>query len=300
MRCRRNRGLALCAGAGGLELGIELAEPGYRTVAYVERAPAAIAVLKARMRDRCLHRAPIFEDVRAFDGKPWRGRVDILSAGYPCQPFSNCGNRKGFKDPRNIWPDVARIVGETEAPVVFLENVAAHLSLGFPVVARALRNMGYRFAAGVFSAGEVGATHERRRLFVLAYADRLLRRRPGAHAIGERKRHLPAARQGERAGHPSAGGGPVVVPDFAPGPTDWGAWRRLLAARPEFEPTLRRDAPGMAGWMDRQRLTGNGVCSLAAAYAYASLSAALDGRPPGRLAGVARPGAMGRPGPGAL
>lgn len=270
------RGLALCAGAGGLELGIGLALPTYRTVAYVERAPAAIAVLKARMRDRCLHTAPVHEDLRTFDGRAWRGRVDVLTAGYPCQPFSTCGNRLGFKDERNLWPHVARIVDESQPFEVFLENVAGHLTLGFPLVARHLRRLGYRFAAGVFSAGEVGPAHERRRLFILAHADGLQRRRPGAHAIGERPRDRKAARPHPRAGNVAARGGPVVVPDFAPGPTDFGAWRRLLAARPELEPTLRRDAAGMAGWMDRQRLTGNGVCSLAAAYAYTSLRAALD------------------------
>lgn len=292
------RGLALCAGAGGLELGIGLALPHYRTVAFVERAPAAVAVLKARMRDGCLHRAPVFDDLRAFDGKAWRSRVDFLSAGYPCQPFSSCGRRRGFEDPRNLWPHVARVIRETAAPAVFLENVAGHLSLGFPVVARDLRAMGYRFAAGVFSAGEVGASHERRRLFVLAHADRLQRRRPGPHAAGERAAHLPVRRSDVDPGDAAAGGSPVVVPDFPPGPLDFGAWRRLLAARPGLEPTLRRDAPGMAGWVDRQRLTGNGVCSLAAAHALATLGRALAGGAAGRVPGSSPPRPVGRPGQG--
>jgi len=292
------RGLALCAGAGGLELGLAIARPDYRTVAYVERAPAAIAVLRARMRDRCLHRAPVFDDLRTFDGRRWRGRVDVLTAGYPCQPFSTNGSRRGFDDPRNLWPHVARIVGQARPAELLLENVAAHLTFGFPLVARDLRRLGYRFAAGVFSAGEVGAAHERKRLFVLAHADRLRPRRPHPHAARERASRLAAGRADGHAGHPADGGGDLVVPDFAPGPRDFQAWRRLLAARPELEPTLGRDAPGMAGWMDRQRLAGNGVCSLAAAYAYTSLSAVLDGTPAPWLAGHPLGRAVARPGQG--
>lgn len=290
------RGLALCAGAGGLELGIGLAERRYRTIAYVEREPAAVAVLKARMRDGCLHRAPVFDDLRTFKGRPWRGRVDILSAGYPCQPFSTCGDRKGFADERNLWPHVARIIGEVRPARVCLENVSAHLSLGFPLVAWDLRRLGYRFAAGVFSAGEVGAKQERQRLFVLADADGLFRRGSGPHAPRERRRHLPARRTATRSMHAAPRSSALVVPDFAPGPLDFQAWRRLLAACPELEPSLERNAPRMAGWMDRQRLAGNGVCSLAAAYAYASLDAALAAGATGELAGDLPVHPMGRAG----
>jgi len=292
------RGLALCAGAGGLELGLGLALPHYRTIAYVERALAAVAVLRSRMRDGCLHRAPIHDDLRTFDGSRYRGRVGILSAGYPCQPFSTNGRRRGFKDERNLWPHVARIANQVRPAELFLENVAAHLTFGFPLVARDLRRLGYRFAAGVFSAGEVGASHERKRLFILAHADGICRPGPSPHATRERERRMAADRKDFGTGDPADGGGPVVVPDFAPGPRDFQAWRRLLAAHPELEPTLGRDAPGMASWLDRQRLAGNGVCSLAAAYAYTSLSAVLDGTPAPWLAGHPLAGTLGRLGQG--
>lgn len=292
------RGLALCAGTGGLELGLGLALPHYRTIAYVEREPAAVEVLAARMRDGCLHRAPIHDDLRTFDGSRYRGRVCILSAGYPCQPFSTNGLRRGFKDERNLWPHVARIADQIRPAELFLENVAAHLTFGFPLVARGLRRLGYRFAAGVFSAGEVGAAHVRQRLFILAHADGVRRAGSSAHAPRERQRSLAADRENCGAGHPANGGGDLVVPDFAPGPRDFQAWRRLLTAHPELEPTLGRDAPGMAGWLDRQRLAGNGVCSLAAAYAYTSLSAVLDGTPAPWLAGHPLGRTLGRPGQG--
>ncbi|MCW3780323.1 DNA cytosine methyltransferase [Defluviimonas salinarum] len=161
-------GLSLCSGAGGLDLGLTIALPGYRTVGHVERETFAASTLVARMEDSSLDHAPVWDDVGTFDGRPWRGAVDIVTAGYPCQPFSVAGKRRGADDPRHLWPHVARIIGEVEPPFVFLENVAHHLRLGFPEVASGLVGMGYRLAAGLFTAAEVGAPHKRERLFILA------------------------------------------------------------------------------------------------------------------------------------
>ncbi|WP_036179787.1 DNA cytosine methyltransferase [Palleronia rufa] len=161
-------GLSLCSGAGGLDLGLAIALPGYRAVGHVERETYAAATLVARMEDAALDRAPVWDDVATFDGHPWRGAVDIVTAGYPCQPFSVAGKRRGADDPRHLWPHVARIIGECEPPFVFLENVAHHLRLGFPQVASGLVGMGYKLAAGLFTAAEVGAPHRRERLFILA------------------------------------------------------------------------------------------------------------------------------------
>jgi DNA (cytosine-5)-methyltransferase 1 len=161
-------GLSLCSGAGGLDLGLTIAIPGYRTVGYAERETYAAATLVARMEDAALDQAVVWDDVGTFDGRPWRGAVDIVTAGYPCQPFSVAGKRLGTEDPRHLWPHVARIIGEVEPPFVFLENVAHHLRLGFPEVASGLVSMGYKIAAGLFTAAEVGAPHKRERLFILA------------------------------------------------------------------------------------------------------------------------------------
>ncbi|OYW43138.1 MAG: DNA methyltransferase [Rhodobacterales bacterium 12-64-8] len=161
-------GLSLCSGAGGLDLGLHLALPGYRTVGYVERETYAAAILVARMEDASLDQAVVWDDIGTFDGRPLRGAVDFLSAGYPCQPFSVAGRRLGSEDPRHLWPHVARIISEVEPPFVFLENVAHHLRLGFPEVAAGLVSMGYKLAAGLFTAAEVGAPHRRERLFILA------------------------------------------------------------------------------------------------------------------------------------
>ncbi|MCC5993754.1 MAG: DNA cytosine methyltransferase [Rhodobacteraceae bacterium] len=161
-------GLSLCSGAGGLDLGLAIAIPGYRAVGHVERETYAAATLVARMEDASLDQAVVWDDVATFDGRPWRGAVDIVTAGYPCQPFSVAGKRRGADDPRHLWPHVARIIGEIKPPFVFLENVAHHLRLGFPEVASGLVGMGYRLAAGLFTAAEVGAPHKRERLFILA------------------------------------------------------------------------------------------------------------------------------------
>jgi len=114
-------GLSLCSGAGGLDLGLAIAEPGYRTVGYVERDAFAAAVLVARMEDAALDQAVVWDDLASFDGKPWRGAVDLLCAGYPCQPFSIAGKRRGADDPRHLWPHVARVIGECQPRFVFLD-----------------------------------------------------------------------------------------------------------------------------------------------------------------------------------
>jgi DNA (cytosine-5)-methyltransferase 1 len=160
--------LSLCSGAGGLDLGLQIAMPCVRAIGLVERDAFAAAILVARMHDRSLDDAPIWDDVGTFDGRPWRGAVDVVTAGYPCQPFSVAGKRLCTEDPRHLWPHVARIIGECEPPFVFLENVAHHLRLGFPEVASGLVGMGYKLAAGLFTAAEVGAPHRRERLFILA------------------------------------------------------------------------------------------------------------------------------------
>ena len=280
-------GLSLCSGAGGLELGITLAVPGYRTVGYVERDAFAAAVLVARMEDAALDHAPLWDDVASFDGRPWRGAVDIVTAGYPCQPFSVAGKRRGTDDPRHLWPHVARIIGEIKPPFVFLENVAHHLRLGFPEVASGLVGLGYRLATGLFTAAEVGAPHRRERLFILAIRegdeladparllrDPLERRQPDRNAAAVDDAHRarpqgwgdkPCQHAGERAAWP-------------PGPCDTDGWQRYLRRAPNAEPAIRRGADGLAHRVDRLRLCGNGVVPLVAAHALRTLAASVMGR----------------------
>lgn len=164
--------LSLCSGGGGLELGLELACEAFRTVCYVEREAYCCEILAERMEEKVLDEAPIWTDLRTFDGKPWGGVVDCVTGGYPCQPFSVAGKQLGEDDDRHLWPEIARIVREVEPGMCFFENVAGHLNFGFDTVLADLRAMGYRVAAGLFTAAEVGATHKRERLFILANSGR--------------------------------------------------------------------------------------------------------------------------------
>ena len=288
------RGLSLCAGVGGLDLGLHLAEPGYRTVGYVERNSFAAACLVARMADASLVPAPVWDDLRSFDGRAWRGRVHIVTAGYPCQPFSLAGNRKGENDPRHLWPEVARIVREVGPEWCFFENVIGHLSLGFDDVCGELQGMGYRVAAGVVSASEVGGSHIRERLFILAHADVQRQRQPRLHSpepgqgAGVQERPEPSGQpagpvecgQGLDAalGHAS-GGGLDAVPAtiFPPMPGDLVEWGEALRRSPFLKPSLQRLDDGVATWLDRSAAAGNGVVPLAAARAWRMLKADLGG-----------------------
>src|SRR6266850_2765371 len=128
-RAERLNGLALCSGVGGLELGLRLAlGDSYCTVCYVEREGPATAVLAARMADGSLDEAPVWDDLAAFNGRPWRGVVDLVSAGFPCQPWSVAGKRRGTDDARWLWPEIARVIEEVEPSLVFLENVPGLLA----------------------------------------------------------------------------------------------------------------------------------------------------------------------------
>lgn len=283
-------GIALCAGAGGLELGVDLAVPGYRAVCWVERDAYAAAALVARMDDAALDPAPVWDDLVSFDGRPWRGRVDLVTAGYPCQPFSSAGRRRGTDDPRHLWPHVARIVAEVRPRRAFCENVVGHLDRGLDEVIRDLAGLGYRVAAGIFGAAEVGASHRRDRLFLLADADhgdvRDMARaegRGGPDRVPEGRLPVSDSPGGgvlDAVVAPAAGAGPAPGGAdggrwFPPGPDDLAGWAEYLARHPGLQPALPRGDDGLADRMDRYRLVGNGVCPLAAAYAWVSLSADL-------------------------
>ncbi len=156
-------------------MGLMLAEPGFHTRCFVEWEEYPRNVLIAAQRAGYFAPAPIWDDVTTFDGRPFRGAIDTILAGYPCQPFSHAGQRKGADDKRHLWPEVARIIREVEPRWVFLENVAGHVSLGAETVLRELWDLGWTPAAGLFSASETGAPHQRLRWFCVAYRDNGMR-----------------------------------------------------------------------------------------------------------------------------
>ena len=166
------RCISLCTGYGGIELGLRRVIPNLRTVAYVEIEAFAVANLVAKIEAGLLDAAPIWTNLKTFNGGPFCNRVHIITGGYPCQAESLAGKRLKEKDPRWLWPDIERIVKAVRPVWCFFENVPGHLSGGFPTVYRSLRDMGYKVEAGLFTAAEVGAPHKRERLFILGYAEK--------------------------------------------------------------------------------------------------------------------------------
>jgi len=114
--------------------------------------------------------APIWPDLKTFPWAAFRDRVDILTGGYPCQPFSAAGQRKGKQDPRHLWPFIADGIRLLKPKCCFFENVEGHISLGLSDVIEDLAEMGYRTTWGIFSASECGAPHQRKRVFIMAVA----------------------------------------------------------------------------------------------------------------------------------
>lgn len=300
------RGLSLCSGVGGFDLGLGLAlGPRYRTVGYVERDAFCASVLVARMEDEALDRAPIWDAVESFCGADWRGRVEVLSAGFPCQPASAAGSRKGQSDARWIWPDIADCIRDVGPQLVFLENVRGLLSVangtGFGQIIGDLASFGFDAEWGVFSAAEVGAPHRRERVFILAkrVPD------PGCDAVWIEPERGPGAPQsadegdagprtvGEDVGDPGSerlqglgaagtaawAAGRAGISPFPPGPAD-GQWASIIGAHPELapatQPEFRGLDDGMASRVDRLRAAGNGVVPQQAAKAFLELWERFD------------------------
>ena len=160
--------LSLCTGYGGIERGLELAGFEHRVVAHVEIEAFAIANLAAKMEAGQLDAAPIWSNVKTLPVDCFRDRVYLLTGGYPCQPFSAAGKRKGKDDPRHLWPYIYDIIRAIRPVQCFFENVEGHISLGLREVIEDLEGLNFKTAWGIFSASEVGAPHQRKRVFILA------------------------------------------------------------------------------------------------------------------------------------
>jgi DNA (cytosine-5)-methyltransferase 1 len=160
------RELALFAGAGGGILGGHLL--GWRTVCAVERDPYAASVLCARQNDGFLPPFPIWDDVCTFDGRPWKGRVDVVSGGFPCQDISSAGKGAGITGERSgLWRQMARIIGEVRPRYIFVENSPMLIRRGLADVVGDLASLGYASAWGVVAASDVEAPHIRQRIWIL-------------------------------------------------------------------------------------------------------------------------------------
>jgi site-specific DNA-cytosine methylase len=244
------RCISLCTGYAGIELGLREVIPNLRTVVYVEVEAFAVANLVAKIEEGKLDAAPIWTDIKTFDGEPFRDRVHLITGGYPCQPFSVAGKRKGEADPRHLWPDIERIIKAVRPLYGFFENVAGHLTAGFPTVYRSLRNMGYSVEAGLFTAAECGLNHQRERLYFLAYStSKYWDELPPTHTreVFEQKIWMQQLR-----------GQNMPIDDSL-----WGEQGKYV-----FEPRICRRDDGGPISLDRRRLLGNGVVPQCAAKAW--------------------------------
>lgn len=158
------RELALFAGAGGGILGGRLL--GWRTICAVELSEYRRAILERRQIDGILAGFPMWDDIRTFDGLPWRGRVDVVSGGFPCQAYSTAARGRNVAD--DLWPEMRRVVAEVAPRFVFAENVSRR---AINAAADDLEAMGYETNCIALSAADLGADHARKRYWLRAYAD---------------------------------------------------------------------------------------------------------------------------------
>lgn len=166
-KLHRLRTLHLFAGAGGGILADILL--GHQPVCAVEIEPYCQQVLHARQKDGFLPWFPIFDDVKTFDGKPWRGLVEVVAGGFPCVDISVAGKGAGIEGERSgLWGEMRRVISEIRPQYVFIENSPALAIRGGDRVIADLAELGFSARWGTFSAAECGAMHIRERIFILA------------------------------------------------------------------------------------------------------------------------------------
>lgn len=256
-RSRQPRELSLFSGAGGGLLATKHLL-GWRTVGYVEWDEYCQRVLQARIADGLLDDAPIFGNIREFKGSLWRGHVDVVTAGFPCQPFSVAGKQDGANDSRNLWPETIRVIREVTPNFIMLENVPG-IRRYLPVVIRDLRRSGYVVKRPlIVAAAAVGAGHIRRRVWIYAYLDE-------ARQENNQGITTTAAVPKERS---AAGVGDAQISADANQARELqsqGGWW-------EVEPDMVRVVYGIPNAMDRIGALGNGQIPLVAATAWRLLT----------------------------
>jgi DNA (cytosine-5)-methyltransferase 1 len=271
--------IAFCAGYGGIERGLDLAGVEHRVIAYVEIEAFAIANLVSKMEAGLLPPAPIYTDIKTFPSEIFRGKVSILTGGYPCQPFSSAGKRLGEDDPRHLWPHIRRHIEAIRPVQCFFENVEGHVSLGLSTVVSDLEEDGYRSAWGIFSAREVGAPHQRKRVYIMANSNNTRfgqskqanetqsSKRLDSGSVSQRKNvAYTDSALGTGRGVPSG-----VHKEHADVDSGSNESRGLATFKWPTEPRVGRVVDGGSYRVDRLRMLGNGVVPQTAAKAYITL-----------------------------
>ena len=237
--------LALFAGAGGGILGGHLL--GWQTICAVEWEAYPASVLVQRQNDGQLPAFPIWDDVQTFDGKPWRGRVDVVSGGFPCQDISCAGKGAGIEGDRSsMWKHMARIIGEVRPRYAYVENSPMLVGRGLTTVLSDLAKMGYDAKWGIMGAHHVAAPHKRDRIWIVATnADK----QRGEKCHSNKKTRIKSQQRDN-----------IDRLDLAK------YWEGFSTSR------IRRADDGMANRMDRLKAIGNGQVPQVAALAWTILN----------------------------
>lgn len=239
--------LHLFAGAGGGILGSELL--GIRTVCAVELEPYPASVLLARQNDGILPPFPVWDDVYTFDGRPWRGLVDVVSGGFPCQDISAAGKGAGIDGARSgLWREMHRIINEVRPRFAFLENSPLLVGRGLARVLGDLARIGYDAAWCVLGADAIGLPHHRTRLWLLA------------HATGLHRDTWHSLDTGRTGGAPKQ---PGRLPGVSLCQKRWEASQGDVCVS-----VFRRPDDGVAAEVDELKAIGNGQVPAVAATAF--------------------------------
>jgi DNA (cytosine-5)-methyltransferase 1 len=250
--------LDLFSGIGGFALACRMVG-GIETVGFCERDKYCQRVLAKHWPG-----VPICNDIHEMKGNDY-GPIDLITGGFPCQPFSCAGKRKGEDDDRHLWPAMVEVIAKARPRWVLAENVAGHVTMGLDEVLSDLDSIGYAAEATVVPACAVDARHRRDRVWIMAYRTKL--RGDG----GERGQHQ-AAREIQR----ETGGSGCSLADSASEQTPWQGSSGLLTepsqcCRWEPEPAVGRVVDGLPGRLDRLRGLGNAIVPQVAAEIIAAM-----------------------------
>ena len=287
--------LSLFSGAGGGVLGTQLL--GWETIGYVEYNEYCQRVIRQRIEDGCLDNAPIFSDVNTFISEgyadAYKGMVGVISAGFPCQPFSVAGKRGAEDDPRNCWPQTLDIIRRVRPRYCLLENVGGLLSRKhryFETILKDLAESGYDAWWKVISAAEVGGPHKRDRLWIVAHSNSS-RKLQSEGSEQDKWRRFSYSSQALADAHPGYVGQKEKVRSrrYTSEPSSEDAtdtsssglegWELPIGEEEAYtttgstcwwdtEPRVGRVAHGMAHRVDRLKALGNGQVPAVAATAF--------------------------------
>ena len=269
--------LALFAGAGGGILGGKLL--GWRTVCAVEWEPYPASVLCARQNDKILETFPIWDDVQTFDGTRWRGVVDVVSGGFPCQDISAAGKGVGIDGERSgMWGEMARIILEVRPRYAFVENSPMLTSRGLGRVLGDLASMGFDARWGVLGAANIGANHQRDRIWIVAkwrgqlphtQHNRIRWWEQQQESIKKENGNLANSSDERLQGYRNKGINDESIEQKG---LTWSSIIGRCRNWWETEPNVGRVADGVVARVDRLKAIGNGQVPLCAATAWRILS----------------------------